>query len=67
MKEDELDRIEREAIEAIERIRLEFERAAAPYAKIVADVRALRPRVWRDDEGRLMVPFLPPDSANASP
>jgi hypothetical protein len=42
---DEIDILERQAHEALAQIRLEYERAAAPYIKILCDLAALRPRV----------------------
>ena len=60
---DKLDEMERQAHEAINRIRLEYERAAAPYYKILCDIASIRPRVIyvMNSDGQLEthVPILP--------
>jgi hypothetical protein len=58
---NELDEAERRAIEMVEFFQDECRKQCAPYLKIIADVRALRPRVYVVD-GQMMVPFLPAES-----
>lgn len=57
MNDDELDRMERQALETINHLRREYERAVSPYVKILADIQSLRPRVFYAADGRLMVPM----------
>lgn len=55
---NELDEAERRAIEMVQFFQDECRKQCAPYLKIIADVRALRPQVFYVD-GQTMVPFLP--------
>jgi hypothetical protein len=41
-----LDEAERNAIEQVEALRREFELRAAPYIKIISDIRNTRPQVF---------------------
>lgn len=56
---NELDEAERRAIEMVEFFQEECRKQCAPYVKIIADIRNMRPRVYVVD-GQTMVPFLPP-------
>lgn len=63
MHDDELDRMERQAHEALARLRREYELAAAPYIKILMDIHSIRPHVYYVD-GKTMVPILKTGDTN---
>lgn len=58
MSEDKLDYMERQAHEALNRLRLEYELAAKPYIKILTDIQAIRPKLYVYD-GQTMMPLEP--------
>jgi hypothetical protein len=62
----ELDEAERRAIEMVEFFQAECRKQCEPYLKIIADIRALRPRVYVVD-GKTMVPFLPVGASSPQP
>lgn len=41
---DELDEMERAAWEALQGLKGDYDRAAAPYIKILADIQSMRPK-----------------------
>lgn len=52
----ELDKMEVDAIHMIEFFQEECRKQCAPYLKIIADVRALRPKIYIVD-GKTIVPI----------
>lgn len=66
MMSKELDEAERRAIEMVEFFQGECRKQCAPFLKIIADIRSIRPHVYVID-GRTMVPFLVPPSASRPP
>lgn len=62
---DKLDEMERQAHEALARIRHEYELAAAPYIKILTDIANIRPHVFVVD-GRTLVPIRTADEVEPS-
>lgn len=59
---DKLDEMERQAIEAIERLKEEYSMAIAPYMKILTEIHNIRPHVFYVD-GLTMIPILPPSTS----
>lgn len=55
--EREFDEYEQHLIGIIEQIRADFERAAAPYAKRLAEIRSVRQRVIVMADGSMEVPI----------
>jgi hypothetical protein len=56
-REREMDEIERGLIEMIERIADDYRRAAAPYVRQLAELRAVRLRIMVMPDGMVEVPF----------
>jgi len=56
---NELDRIEADAIRMIEALQAEYMERCKPYAKIISDIRSLRPQTFYI-HGQLMIPVDQP-------
>jgi hypothetical protein len=65
-RDRELDRYEQHLIGIIEQIGEDFRRAAAPYAKRLAEIRSVRRRIIVMPDGAVHVPFTAsPDQEGA--
>lgn len=55
---DDLDEAAKRAVGMLRYLRERYEEETRPYIRLLADIEAMRPRIYYVD-GKTMVPFLP--------